>query len=765
MKHFLVIVFFVFSYVLEAQIPVGSWRLHLPCSNATHLAYSPAKVYCTTGESLFSYNLKDNSVEKLSKITGLSDFGVSAIAYSQEKGVLVIGYSNGNIDIVHDKRVFNIPDLKNKSLATLKSINHIFLDGKWAYLSCGFGVMLLDIERNEVKDTYVFGPLGTYLQVNSTVIQGNDIFAATSSGIYKADKNDALLVDYSHWQQLNNIPNKDKAFLQVTSDNNILYAIYSNPDPGKDSIYYYSDNVWQPFPINDNTDIFNVSFSESQIFVSTSINLKTFNKSFQLENTTWQYGDFGISQPRETYKDSDGNLWIADYGNGLIKQKTDFSFLKIMPNGPASSNIKSFHFVDNILYTAAGGTDVSQNNLYRTAEFSSFVNEEWMSYRNPGYFDYMAIKNDPADKSLIYISSWGSGIFAYKNGEVVNHFDDTNSSLQNAIPGSPYTRVSGMDFDSDGNLWVSNSHVTNTLSVMKKSGEWVGFPLKNKIGAELIGDVVVDNDDNIWAVLLKGDGILMVSTNNTIDNPDDDLYLKFKPKSRRDGSIIGNIYTLAKDLDGNIWVGTDHGIVVYSDPDEVLKGNTDGVQPVLNRPGSNLVDPLLDGEIVRAIAVDGANRKWIGTERGGAFLVTADGDSSLLQFNTENSPILSNTINAIGIHGKTGEVFFGTDRGIIAYRSDASMAGDNFGDVYAFPNPVRPGYHGDITITGLIRDANVKITDIAGNLVYEATTLGGQVVWDGKNFDGRRVASGIYIIFCSNEDGTKTKITKLLFLK
>jgi streptogramin lyase len=762
---YLVVAFLIFSSVLSAQIPVGSWRLHLPCSNAVHLAYSPSKVYCTTGESLFSYNLQDNSVEKLSKISGLSDFGVSAIAYSLEKDVLVIGYMNGNIDIVIGKRIINIPDLKNKSLAASKSINHIQFDGKWAYLSCGFGILLLDIERNEVKDTYIFGPQGTYLQVNSAVIQGNDIYTATSAGIYKADKNDALLVDYSHWQQVTSVPNKDKAFIQVTSDNNILYAVYSDPNPGKDSVFYFSDNVWRPFPINDNTDIYNVSFSASQIYVSTSINIKTFNKSFQLEGTTWQYPENGNAQPRETYKDGDGNFWIADFGNGLIKQSSNSSYLKIMPNGPASSNIKSFHYVDNILYTAAGGTDESLNNLYRTAEFSLFANEEWKSYQNPGYFDYMAIKNNPTDENLIYVSSWGSGVFTYKNGEVVNHFDEKNSTLQNAIPGGPYTRVSGMDFDSDGNLWVANSNVTNSISVLKKSGEWAGFPLKNSVGADYLGDVVVDNDDNIWAVLLKGEGILLVNTNNTIDNRDDDQYIKFKPKYRRDGSIINNIYTLVKDLDGNIWVGTDHGIVVYSDPAEVLKGNTSGVQPVLNRPGSNIVDPLLDGEIVKSIAVDGANRKWIGTERGGAFLVTADGDSSLVQFNVDNSPILSNTVNAIGIHGKTGEVFFGTDQGIIAYRSDANLAGDDFGDVYAFPNPVRPGYHGDITITGLIRDANVKITDIAGNLVYEATTLGGQIVWDGKNFSGRRVASGIYLIFCTNDDGTKTKITKLLFLK
>jgi ligand-binding sensor domain-containing protein len=376
----------------------------------------------------------------------------------------------------------------------------------------------------------------------------------------------------------------------------------------------------------------------------------------------------------------------------------------------------------------------------------------------------MYAKPSPVDKDLVYITSWGNGIFAFKKGEQVSHYDETNSTLQNAAPGGPNTRVWGLDFDKDNNLWVSNSLVSNSLSVMKADGSWVGYPLKSMIGNELVGEVVVDDFNNVWLTLLKGGGIMVLNTNNTPDNRDDDKLLKFKPKNAY-GNVISNVYTLVKDMDGAIWVGTDFGPVVYSAPDEVFEGYTDGKQPTIPRyDGTNQEDPLLGSEVVRTIAIDGANRKWIGTERGGAFLVSADGDSSLLQFNTDNSPILSNTVIGIGIHDKTGEVFFGTDRGIISYRSDATKAGDDFGDVYAFPNPVRPNYHGNITITGLIKDANVKITDIAGNLVYETTTVGGQVIWDGNNLDGRRVASGIYIIFCTNDDGSKTHITKLLFM-
>lgn len=749
---------------VTAQIPVGSWRLHLPYNNALHIAYSPSKVYCTTGENLFSYNLKDNSVEKLSKISGLSDFGVSAIAFSTADNLLLIGYENGNIDILSGNTVTNISDLKNKTLPASKTINHILIDGKWAYLSCGFGILLLDLEKKEVKDTYVFGPGGTYIKVHTTAILNNDIYAATASGIYKADKTSSMLVDYSRWQLINTIPNYNESFIQTIVDNGVIYAVYSNPASGKDSIYYFRDNAWSRLSIDENVDIYNVSFSSDQIFISTGTALKTFNKNHQIVSNLTEYPNVGGFEPRESYMDPGGNLWIADHVNGLVQQAANGSYLQIKPNGPVSSRIKSFHFVNGNLYTTAGGTDISNNNLFNQAEFSLFSDEEWKSYTNPGVFDYMNVKTDPVDKDLIYISSWGRGIYTYKAGQIVSHYDDSNSSLQNAIPGSPYTRVSGMEFDSEGNLWAANNHVNNTLSVLKKSGEWLSFAFRNAVNSSDLGDIAIDNKNNIWVVLLKGGGIFALNTNNTLDNPDDDRYIKFKPKNAY-GESVANVYSIIKDLEGNIWVGTDNGPVVYSNPEDVFEGDTDGKQPLLNRSGSNVVDPLLGGEIIKAIAVDGANRKWIGTERGGAFLVSALGDSSLRQFNTSNSPILSNTINAIGIHDNTGEVFFGTDRGIISYRSDATKAAEDFGDVYVFPNPVRPDYKGKITVTGLIRDANIKITDIAGNLVYETTTLGGQIVWDGNNLDGRRVASGIYLIFCTNDDGSKTKITKLLFLK
>lgn len=758
-----ILLFLILSEV-SAQIPVGHWRTHLPYSRAVHVAYSPQKVYCTTGESLFAYKLNDNSIEKFSKINGLSDFGISAIAFSELLNMLVIGYDNGNIDLVKGRSITNISDLKRKSLPANKAVNHILFDGKMAFLSCGFGMILLDLEKAEIRDTYIFGPGGTFINVNSAAIFNKELFAATASGIFRADKTDAMLVDYSRWTRINTIPNSDKSFRQIKADGNSLYAIYNNVATGGDSIYIYSNGTWNPLRMEENTDIFDISFSDESIFVSTSLALKTFDRNLVLKKNIQKYTDWNITLPRETVKDNAGNLWIADFGSGLVQYKANQEVNIILPNGPSSSRIKSFLFNNNKLYTTAGGVDATYNNLYYSGEFSVFENDEWKPYFNFNHSDFMVLKTDPADKDLLYLSSWGSGIFIYKNGELVKHYNESNSTLQTAISGAPFTRIWGMEFDKDENLWVANSYVNNSLSVLKRNGEWKAYPLRSAINAEVLGDIIFDDYNQLWVVLLDGGGILVLDSNNTPDNTDDDRLVRFRPKNAH-GQTVSNVFTIQKDMKGDIWVGTDLGPVVYSSPDEIFEGNTDGKQPVLPRPGSNIVDPLLGNEVIRSIAVDGANRKWIGTERGGAFLVSADGDSSLLQFNMDNSPILSNTVTSIGIHDKTGEVFFGTDRGIISYRSDATKAEDDFGDVYAFPNPVRPDYQGNVIITGLVKDANVKITDIAGNLVFETTTLGGQAVWDGNNLDGRRVASGVYLIFCSSDDGSKTYVSKLLFLR
>jgi ligand-binding sensor domain-containing protein len=365
------------------------------------------------------------------------------------------------------------------------------------------------------------------------------------------------------------------------------------------------------------------------------------------------------------------------------------------------------------------------------------------------------------------VATWGYGIIYLEKMQKKAVYNPSNSSLQTIIPGD-FCRVYGMAFDKNMNLWVTNSGVSNPISVLSADGKWTSLNYGPAINAPNVSKLLIDSGNRKWVILPRGNGLFVFDDNGTPGDIRDDTYTRVSIADNAGNEISNFVYDIAEDLEGNIWVGTASGPVVYYHPAAVFEGPQAGgyAQQILvpRNDGSGLGDYLLSTETITSIAVDGANRKWFGTRNSGVYLISADGLKQIHHFTRENSPLLSNTINSITIDGQTGEVFFATDKGIVSYRGTATSGGDSFGKVYVFPNPVRETYHGDITITGLARNVNVKITDISGNLVFETKALGGQAVWNGKNFDGRRVATGVYLVFCTNEDGSKTYVTKLLFI-
>jgi ligand-binding sensor domain-containing protein len=331
------------------------------------------------------------------------------------------------------------------------------------------------------------------------------------------------------------------------------------------------------------------------------------------------------------------------------------------------------------------------------------------------------------------------------------------------IPGDDFCRIYGLVFDSENNLWITNSEVTNPISVLTDDGDWYSFNYDEEISNLRTGDIIVTESDQKWLVLPNGEGLFVFHNNGTISDKEDDQYKKIDILDENGKVISNNIYSIAEDLNGEIWVGTDLGIVIYPNPESVFEEGFFARRIVLTV--GEVTQYLLNTELVTSIAVDGANRKWIGTQSSGVYLVSKDGTDEINHFTSENSPLLSNRINNIAINHESGEVFFATDKGLISYRGTATMGSDDFKDVYVYPNPVRENYEGDVTIRGLASDVNVKITDISGNIVYETNAEGGQATWDGRNFSGNRVSTGVYLVFCTNDDGSKTHITKLLFIK
>lgn len=385
-----------------------------------------------------------------------------------------------------------------------------------------------------------------------------------------------------------------------------------------------------------------------------------------------------------------------------------------------------------------------------------------------GFFDIVQIVINPSDPNHVFAASWGGGVLEFKNGQLLKRHNNLNSPLETAIPGQPnepYTRIGGMVFDSDNLLWITNAQSSKGLHSLSMSGEWKSYELPEVAGLQYtIGQVIVTRNNDKWIVVPRGRDVYVVNKDVTRKK-----YLPvtsyFNNGQQEIVNRMNDIYSIAEDLNGDIWIGTSKGIAVFANPNRVWQEATYyAYQPSLEL-GDGIYHPLLDTETITSIVVDGANRKWLGTKSSGLYLVSSRGDKEITHFTVENSPLLSNNITSLALHPKTGELFIGTDLGLISYQGDAPEGESNFNQVYVFPNPVRETYHGPVTIKGLMKDTDIRITDVAGNLVHKTKSLGSQVMWDGKNLNGRRVSTGVYFIFAADASGEQAHIAKLLFIR
>jgi ligand-binding sensor domain-containing protein len=323
-------------------------------------------------------------------------------------------------------------------------------------------------------------------------------------------------------------------------------------------------------------------------------------------------------------------------------------------------------------------------------------------------------------------------------------------------------RICGIAMDRKGNLWIVQSEVPGNIKMLKPDGTWIINPVT--LNVPTTGDIIVTKQDHKWVILPRGNGLFVLDDKGTPDYSDDDVYKNMLVQDA-EGTIISGVYSIAEDLEGNIWVGTDQGPVVYYNPEKIFEEDLKAYRiKIPRKDGSGLADYLLKTETITSIAVDGANRKWLGTFSSGAYLVSPDGMDRLKNYNEQNSPVFSSSIASVAVNNKTGDVWFGTSKGLISVRGDATAGKEEFEEVYAFPNPVREDFEGNVTITGLMKDTQIRITDVSGNLVYETLSDGGQASWDLNTYNGRRVATGVYLVFYSSSDGTKADVTKILVI-
>lgn len=679
---------------------IGQWNAYMAYGNITDIEPAGNMVYVLSSGSIFSYNISDKSIATYNKIYPLNDTDISHIAWCNSAKRLVIIYSNQNIDLLDNNgNVININDYHDKSMTEDKTINNITINGNHAYLSTGFGILDINIKDAEISNTYNLG-----MKITDCAIDNNVIYALTGNGVYAGKMSDNIL-DRNNW--------------------NITSAPVSFNDANDIIINY--DNGYAEHTAYDNT-----------------------NKCY------WSSQSDGKLQGYKTGDDNIRTIIVRD----------------INPDGPKYNTFGFIKLAGDKLYTVNGENE-------KDACIQIKDNDEWIVYDNKfaetlghRYVGHYSIDVDPTDPKHVMVGGQ-TGLYEFRDGINVNSFTNDNSPLQTASTvgndDKDYVVVTSVMFDNEGSLWCLNS-ISPSTSILEytKDKKWISHHKK-----ELM---VYDNRSlEEMKSMISGSNNLTWFVNNFYRKPavvcyqaSTDAIIVYDRFTNKDGSTLeinNGVRCVAEDRNRNIWVGTNIGPIVL-EAEDIGKNSQEVMFNQIKVPrndGTNYADYLLSGVDITAIAIDGGNRKWFGTYGNGVYLISEDNMEQIRHFTTDNSPLLSDNIMSIAINNDTGEVYFGTDKGLCSYMNDATTPSESMDkdNVYAYPNPVEPGYSGLITVTGLSHNADIKIVTVNGTLVAQGHSNGGTFTWDGTDLKGKRVASGIYMVQTATSDGGKGTVCKI----
>lgn len=739
----------------QSSLPsIGNWREHLSYLNTIQIVKGN-KIFCATNNNVFSID-STGTIERDSKTNGLSDVGVSGIGWDDATQQLVIAYTNSNIDVLKESDVTNINDIEKSNISGDKTIYNIFCNNGFAYLCSGLGIIKVDLTKYEISDNWIIGSNGSKVKASGFTADNLNFYAATTEGLKTASVNAANLADYTSWiSQTNN-------GLNVGAISNVLNMNGKIICQKNDSLFVLQNNQWNIFYAEISWHISNISSSDDKLLLcETSANsgsrVLQLNAGGVVEKNLSQQDI--ISIPKNGLADNN-TVWIADSTTGLWNFSS--SIKNYSPDGPAGAATGEMIFYNDTLFVAAGGVDANWNPDSSKNGLYVFADDVWSNrnYNNISSLDSVAdIITLAADSKsgTIWAGSYGGGLINF-NGNQISIYK--NNFLQSYNNTNSY-RVSGLAVDGNNNLWLSNYGTLQPVKVRKADGTWKSFSVPYSLNDNAVGQMLVDGVNQIWAISPKSNGVLCFNNHNTIDITNDDQWKLFTSGIGNGNLPSNNVLCLAKDENDFIWIGTDNGVAVVQCTENLFTQNCDAVLPIAQTDA--IAGYLFQGQSVQCIAVDGADRKWVGTNNG-VWLVSEDGTKIVEHFTTDNSPLLNNNVNHITINPTTGEVFFSTQIGICSYRSTATKPETDNSNVLVFPNPVPPNYHGTIAIRGLAENSIVKITEMNGRMVYQTQSLGGQAVWNGLNYKNEKVASGVYLVFIKDMNGAEKLVTKIVMV-
>ncbi|MEM1327414.1 MAG: two-component regulator propeller domain-containing protein [Bacteroidota bacterium] len=772
MYRYILALFLILPFLLSAQndLAIGQWKSHLPYRQAVDVTQSDERIFYATEWSILALDKVDFAAQFISKVNGLSNVGVERIKYNPFSDILVVVYTDGVIDLLKEKGTISLNAIKNfNNIIGEKRINDLFVeDERMVYLAASYGISKLNIAEEE----FVYSTF-TGISVESVVRYRDAIYAATEEGIYRTTIDNPFPEDFSTWQRLAEAVGFPQDYsskrMGVFQD-----RLFLNINEG---LYFYDGNELTEFYAEDDYQIAYFSTEGSNMIVGLTRGTQRQGRLLfvDTELTINQLDNSCVFNPFAAIEDNqrDGFVWFADQGRGFRYAETPDSDCQRLSftTSPFSHHVRDITVADDEVWVASGNLSPTFSPLFRPDGFFQLKDGRWSEYnrntpgnlRNQDIWDFMQVVVHP-DNQTVYAAAFIEGLIEWDREEFTI-YDDSNSSLNNAIGDINRTRVSGLIFDEQNNLWIANYSAERPISVFTDAGEWQSFSTASCQSENTLLDPIVDPFGYKWFVTSGNNaGILVYDSGIDPLDPDDD---RCRLLTTNNTELPTNqVNTIIVDTEGSIWVGTSKGVAVSQGFDP-FEDNFDFFLPKTDQDANNL-GLLLSTEEVRTIAVDGANRKWFGTSSG-IFVQSADGTEQLARFTSENSPLFDNTILDIAIDPKNGEVYIGTTKGLLSYRGEATEGGFvNSFDAYAYPNPVRPEYTGPIAITGLAANANVKITDVHGQLIFETTALGGQAIWDGTDYNGRRASSGVYLVFATSDNNFQPDaavVAKILVMK
>jgi hypothetical protein len=716
------------QWVYAQEIPLEAWRTHTSFNRIQQIAQgSEGNVQLIVAASPHGIQVLRGSgstveLSVLTKLSGLSTTDITSIAYDQQRSQLLVGYTDGTLDIVRRNEIIAYTQLKNSTTITgSRRINNIAIRQKQAYLCTDYGVVVFNLDQLLVTETWRdLGVNGQPLVIRQLAFQQDSVFLATDNGVIAGNLTTNLL-DFANWKRFN-MGVFNTAVSALAAFNGKIYAGLNTS-----GLYAYASGSWVLEALTGES--FNSLDATGQLIVTTRTKVWGISASGVLSEITSQR----ITTPLYALEGKGQTVWIGDARNGLFTSTGDV----FVPNGPTfSETFRLSRDQLNQIYAFSGGYTSGFQPAGRNEWVNTFssglwrTNESWLSL-DVTDFVFTGTKS--------FVATFGSGL------QVL----DNNSSIVYTNANSPIStnRITALAASKDG-VWVTNYGAAQSLHLLKNDNTWESFALPFS-GAPFPTQLVADQRGQVWMAINPAQGGGLMVFNRTENRS------VLLTEANGSGALPSRmVYSLAVDRNGQVWVGTAAGVAYYANPAQVFSGNVNAIKPIYNGRF------LLRDETVTALAVDGGNRKWIGTQRG-AWLFNSFGEEEIYNFNTQNSPLLTDAINDIEINGQTGEVFFATAKGVISFRAGATESENVFSEAKIFPNPVTADFNGLVSISGLATDARVKITDISGKLIWQTIANGGTATWNARDYTGRRASTGIYLVIAVAQDGSESVIGKL----